>query len=231
MTPRGNSAHNVRNTGRHHASSKRSVLLKVHIYITLYKNSIYLDSQGPPNPTKGVLRARRTQGPPSKRKAATSTGHRACVEPSSPPQGARPAPSWTHRRPSGRGDRVPVVVAVSLTQGQRQGQARLPAQLLLLQAALRGPGLEEVRDVANLGGRRELPGAGDCPAPAPGKAAGVRKGLWGGRPAQEGRGSQGSGRCGEGQAQELTVRPATSAPCRRPTRTSLQWCLWSDTRV
>lgn len=29
----------------------------------------------------------------------------------------------------------------------------------------------------------------------------------------------------------LTVRQATRAPCRRPTRTSLQWCLWSDTRV
>lgn len=74
-TPCGNSAHNVRNTGRHHASSKCSVLLKVHIYIALYKNSIYLDPQGPPNPTKGVLRARRTRGPPSKCKAATSTGY------------------------------------------------------------------------------------------------------------------------------------------------------------
>lgn len=87
-----------------------------------------------------------------------------------------PIPSWTHSRgpPSGRGDRVPIVVAVGVTQRQRQGQAGLPSQLLLLQAALWGPGLEEVGDVANLGegrsrwsgGRgpgRECAGAGRAP--------------------------------------------------------------------
>lgn len=52
------------------------------------------------------------------------------------------------------------MVAVSLTQGQRQGQARLPFQLPFFQAVLGGPGFEEVGDVANLGEEKRQSGLG-----------------------------------------------------------------------
>ena len=67
------------------------------------------------------------------------------------------SPSWTQLRPaSGGRHRVPVVVAVSLAQGQRQRQAGLPFQVLLLRAVLRGPSFEEVGDVPDLAEKREV---------------------------------------------------------------------------
>ena len=138
--------------------------------------------------------------------------------------------------------------------------AGLPLQLLLLQTVPRGPGFEEVGDVADLAEERRA--GADWAGTGQDGAAQGREGQW--SPGAEGHSGGGSedGRGGilgerweerarvlerqkEGRrapegglwsgqgvgARELTVRPATSAPCRRPTRTSLQWCLWSDTRV
>lgn len=66
-----------------------------------------------------------------------------------------PEPQLDAAPASGGRHRVPVVVAVSLAQGQRQRQAGLPFQVLFFWAVLRGPSFEEVGDVPDLAEKRE----------------------------------------------------------------------------